>query len=262
MNSLDKAVELVLRGKADRQKDRAEVVARLESVIKECQMAMQVWQGYLAKPGAPGDQWTIISWIGAERAKQLLDINLRAKQMVEEACRLAGPEAGRFVHFDEDPVETAYRQLKQGESGGDAAKTAVERLQARMNLLRGLIERVRSAKSAAAPAKGTAKKAAAKRLPRKSPRRRPPRNRPRRKPRRRKNKRRLEIRPANPIKLPENIAGRFNVRCHPRRLPALQWHQPRSARAAQRPAELRQLPSTVVRRHAGSLERNQLPAAH
>ena len=162
MNSLDKAVELVLRWKADRQKDRAEIVARLEGVIKECQAATQVWQGYLAKPGAPGDQWTIISWIGAERAKQLLDINLRAKHMVEEACRMAGPEAGRYVNFDEGPVETAYRQLKQGESGGDAAKTAVERLQARMNYLQGLIERIRSAKPAAAPAKGAAKKAAGK----------------------------------------------------------------------------------------------------
>lgn len=169
MNSLDKAVELVLRGKADRPKDRVEIVARLEGVIKECQAAAQVWQGYLAKPGAPGDQWTIVSWIGAERAKQLLDINLRAKQMVEEACRLAGPEAGRFAHFDEDPVETAYRQLKQGESGGDAAKSAVERLQARMNHVRGLIERVRSAKSAAAPAKGAEKKAAGKKGAAKKP---------------------------------------------------------------------------------------------
>ena len=158
MNSLDKAVELVLRWKADRQKDRAEIVARLEGVIKECQAATQVWQSYLAKPGASGDQWTIISWIGAERAKQLLDINLRAKQMVEEACRMAGPEAGRYVNFDEGPVETAYRQLNQGESGVDAAKTAVERLQARTNHLRGLIERVRSAKPAAAPAKKSASK--------------------------------------------------------------------------------------------------------
>jgi len=165
MNSLDKAVELVLRWKADRRKDRAEIVARLEGVIKECQAAVQVWQGYLAKPGAPGDQWTIVSWIGAERAKQLLDINLRAKQMVEEACRLAGPEAGRFAHFDEDPVETAYRQLKQGESGGDAAKTAVERLRARMDHLRGLIERARSAKPAAASAKKAAGKKGAARKP-------------------------------------------------------------------------------------------------
>ncbi|MGE5241732.1 MAG: hypothetical protein ACM3NI_08800 [Bacteroidota bacterium] len=165
MNSLDKAVELVLRWKADRQKDRAEIVARLEGVIKECQAATQVWQSYLAKPGAPGDHWTIISWIGAERARQLLDINLRAKQMVEEACRMAGPEAGRYVNFDEGPVETAYRQLNQGETGVDAAKTAVERLHARMNQLRGLIERLRSAKPAAAPAKRAAQKPAGKKAP-------------------------------------------------------------------------------------------------
>jgi hypothetical protein len=169
MNSLDKAVELVLRGKADRRKDRAEIVARLEGVIKECQAAIQVWQDYLAKPGAPGDQWTIVSWIGAERAKQLLDINLRAKQMVEEACRLAGPEAGRFAHFDADPVETAYRQLRPGESGVDAAKTAVERLQARVNHLREMLERIRSAKPAAAPAKAAAKQPAGKKPAAKKP---------------------------------------------------------------------------------------------
>jgi len=164
MNSLDKAVELVLRWKADRQKDRAEIAARLEGVIKECQAAIEVWQEYLVKPGAAGDQWTIVSWIGAERAKQLLDINLRAKQLVETACRTAGPEAGRFVHFDEDPVETAYRQLKQGESGIDAAKIAVERLEARTKYLRGLIERIRSAKPAAAPAKGAVKKPSGKKV--------------------------------------------------------------------------------------------------
>jgi len=162
MNSLDKAIELVLRWKADRRNDRAEIEARLEGVIEECQAAIQVWQGYLAKPGAAGDQWTIVSWIGAERAKQLLDINLRAKQMVQEACRIVGPEAGRFVHFDEDHVETAYRQLKQGESGVDAAKIAVERLEARVRYLHGLIERIRSAKPAAAPDKRAARKPSGK----------------------------------------------------------------------------------------------------
>jgi hypothetical protein len=161
MNSLDKAVELVLRWTADRQKERADIVARLEEMVQECQAAINIWQAYLASPGAPGDQWTIVSWIGAERAKQLFDINLRAKRLVEEICRQAGPEVGRYAHFDEDPIETAYRQLKPGESGVDAAKAAAERLQARIGYLRGLIERIRSAKPAAA-AKGTTKKTGAK----------------------------------------------------------------------------------------------------
>lgn len=152
MDSLDRAIELVMRWKADRQKQRAEVLSRLEAVVKECQAAVQVWQGYLAKPGAPGDQWTIVSWVGPDRAKQLHEINLRAKQNVEEACRMAGPRSGRFVSLDEDVIEMAYRMLKPGETGMDAAKTAVQRLQERMDYLRGVIQQARTAKPASKPA--------------------------------------------------------------------------------------------------------------
>ncbi len=165
MDSLDRAIDLVSRWKADRGKQRAEVLTRLESVIKDCQAAMKVWEDFLGKPGAPGGQWTIMSWVGPSRAKQLHEINLRAKASVEEACRLAGPAAGRFAGLDEDMIEMAYRQLKPGESGIDAAKTAVANTQKTMDYLRGLIERVRSAKPPAAgksPAKKAKKKTATK----------------------------------------------------------------------------------------------------
>jgi hypothetical protein len=157
MNSLDRAIELVWRWKADRQKQRADVLDRLETVVKDCQAAVQVWQGYLDKPGAPGDRWTIISWIGPVRAKQLHDINLRAKQNIEELCRMAGPQAGRFIGLEEnvDVIEMAYRMLKPGETGTDAAKSAVQKMQERMDYLRGLMQRLRAAKPAG---KKTAKK--------------------------------------------------------------------------------------------------------
>lgn len=148
MDSLDRAIELMMRWKADRQKQRADVLSRLEAVVKECQTAVQVWQGYLAKPGAPGDQWTIVSWVGPDRAKQLHEINLRAKQNVEEVCRMAGPQSGRFVALDDDVIEMAYRMLKPGETGADAAKTAIQRLQERMDYIRGLMQRLRGAKPA------------------------------------------------------------------------------------------------------------------
>jgi len=159
MDSLDRAIDLVSRWKADRGKQRAEVLTHLESVIKDSQAAMKVWEDFLGKPGAPGDHWTIMSWIGPIRAKQLHEINLRAKVSVEEVCRLAGPAAGRFVALDEDVIEMAYRQLKPGESGIDAAKTAVANSQKTMDYLRGLIGRVRSAKAPAAAGKSPAKKA-------------------------------------------------------------------------------------------------------
>src|SRR3972149_9943433 len=152
MDSLDRAIELVMRWKADRQKQRADALSRLDAEVKECQTAAQVWQGYLAKPGAPGDQWTIVSWVGPDRAKQLHEINLRAKQNVEEGCRMAGPRSGRFVALDDDVIEMAYRMLKPGETGTDAAKTAAQRLQERMEYIRGLIQRLRTAKPASKPA--------------------------------------------------------------------------------------------------------------
>lgn len=165
MDSLDRAIELVTRWKADRQKQRADVLSRLDAVVKECQTAAQVWQGYLAKPGMPGDQWTIVSWVGPDRAKQLHEINLRAKQNVEELCRMAGPRSGRFVALDDDVIEMAYRMLKPGETGAEAANTAVRRLQERMDYIRGLMQRLRTDKATAkpAPAKASAQKPATKR---------------------------------------------------------------------------------------------------
>lgn len=157
MNSLDQAAALVLRWKANRQNERQKVLTNLEATVKDCQAAQQVWQGFLDKPGTPGDQRTIISWIGAVRAKQLFDINLEAKQKVEHVCQMAGPEAGRFIMFDEDVIELAYRQLKPEETGLDAAKSAIEHLQARGNYLRGLIDRIRNAKPAAVSAKSDKK---------------------------------------------------------------------------------------------------------
>ncbi|MDO8704616.1 MAG: hypothetical protein Q7J84_06650 [Sulfuricaulis sp.] len=165
MNSLDRAIELVWQWKADRQARRADVLDRLETVVKDCQAAVQVWQGYLDKPGAPGDHWTIVSWIGPVRAKQLHDINLRAKQNIEELCRMAGPQAGRFIGLEEnvDVIEMAYRMLKPNETGTDAAKSAVQTMQQRMDYLRGLMQRLRAAKPDRknAPTKTTGKKAAA-----------------------------------------------------------------------------------------------------
>ena len=167
MDSLDRAIELVMRWKADRQKQRADALSRLDAVVKECQTAVQVWQGYLAKPGAPGDQWTIVSWIGPDRAKQLHVINLRAKQNLEEVCRIAGPRSGRFVALDDDVIEMAYRMLKPGETGVDAAKSAVQKMQERMDYIRGLMQRLRTAKptSKAAPAKAVGKRMVAKKGP-------------------------------------------------------------------------------------------------
>lgn len=162
MDSLDRAIDLVSRWKDNRKKERAGVLKRLEGVIEDCQAAAKVWREYHDNPGKPGDHWTLVSWMGPERAKQLHEINLRAKASVEEVCRLAGPAAGRFVVLDDDVTEMAYRQLKPGETGIDAAETALENLKARSDYLRGLIERAQRGKSPASSKKASVKKSGKK----------------------------------------------------------------------------------------------------
>jgi hypothetical protein len=148
MNSLDQAVDRIMRGPGNRQQDRAGVQARLEAVIGECEAAVKVWQGYLNAPGDPGDHWTIVSWVGADRARRLHEISLRAREQVEQIGEAAGPAVGRFIAYDEGVIETAYRQLKPGETGIEAAKTAIGLMNYRIAHLRGLIELIRRAPSA------------------------------------------------------------------------------------------------------------------
>jgi len=167
MNSLEKAVELVLRWPAKRQVQRAEIASHLEAVIKDCRAALDIWQGYLNSPGAPGDRWALVSWVGPERAKRLHEINLSAKGRLKALADTAGPEAGRFILFEEDAIEMAYGLLNEGETGPDAAKTALARMTERIAHLTELAQRLRSAKPPAAKAatpkaakKKTAKQAA------------------------------------------------------------------------------------------------------
>ncbi|OGI44944.1 MAG: hypothetical protein A2150_00835 [Candidatus Muproteobacteria bacterium RBG_16_64_11] len=158
MNSLEKAVELVVRWPARQQAQRMEVANRLDAVIKDCRAARDIWQGYLDSPGAPGDRWALVSWIGPERAKRLHEINLGAKGRLKTVADAAGPEAGRFILFEEDVIEMAYRQLPDGETGPDAAKASIAVMNERIKLLGDWVQRLRSAKPLATKAASEAAK--------------------------------------------------------------------------------------------------------
>lgn len=186
MNSLDKAVERVLAWTADRQKDRAEVLDLLEQLIQDCQQAVQVWREYLNAPGAPGDAFTLVSWMGSQPVKALHDISLEARERILRLCRLADPEVARFVIYDDDLIELAFRAVKPNETGPDAARAAVEVMGERIKHLQGLAGRIRATpprpamKRAAPPAGKPAAKAAKKPGP-KSVKKKPARPAPKKK---------------------------------------------------------------------------------
>jgi hypothetical protein len=158
MQILDLMVEAVRKQGAN----GAPLAAKLEAIAACGDQAARLWQGYLDNPGVPGDKYTIISWIGAERAKQLHALSLDAQALVKDVCAAAGKQA-RFLVLDESPIALAYRGLKEGETGPQAAQALLAEQQATNKHLRALADKVRAIKPATAkPAAKATKKPAAK----------------------------------------------------------------------------------------------------
>jgi len=160
MKSLDLAVERVLGWSAARKAERAEVLALMGELLKDCERAVRIWQEYLDSPGAPGDVFSLVTWMGAARVKALHEVHLDARQRVYRICELADPKLARLVLLEEDLIEMAFRGLKPGETGPDAARSGVEIMNGRAAHLRALADRIRSTPPRAGAAKGAPRPAA------------------------------------------------------------------------------------------------------
>lgn len=165
MNIIEQAVRAARGGSAQHQKARAAIATQLEKLAQDCSAASKVWKDFLAKPASSGDQWSMVAWVGPERAKQLHEINLAARERLRIIGNQAGGEAARLMDYEDDPIEMAYRQLKPGESGIDAANAAVTRLAERARLFERLRDDLGKA-PAKAPAAANKQGAKAKKAPR------------------------------------------------------------------------------------------------
>ena len=150
MRSIEDVVVTIERWDQERSKDRELVLSQLNAISKNCEEAIEVWQRYLDNPGTGGNQWTAVSWVGPERAKRLHELNLRAGELIHQLCTIAGSEAVRFLAYEDSMIEMAYRQLEQGETGPDMARSAVERMNAHRAYLNSVAERVKSIRLAEA----------------------------------------------------------------------------------------------------------------
>lgn len=166
MQILDQAVAVMRAGKGTM--DGAKAAALLEAIAATGEEAARIWQGYVQQPGAPGDKYTLISWMGAERANRLQDLSHKAEALVKELCAGAGAQA-RFLVMDESPIQMAYIGLKEGETGPQAAAVRLNAQQATNKHLRELAGQVRSAKAGKGGAAMKAAKPAAKKAPAKKP---------------------------------------------------------------------------------------------
>ncbi len=144
MKSLEQAVALIGQWGPERAKDRQQILSRIDGLSSSCSEAINIWQRYLDAPGAAGDEWTILSWVGPERAKRLHEINLEASELLRQAGAIAGPEAVRFHAYENDLVEMAYRRLTTGETGPDVARSAIERMHTRRAYLNQVAARIKA----------------------------------------------------------------------------------------------------------------------
>ena len=138
MRTLEQAVQLVRDGLIKSKNVPALIATQLEQLAGDCEAAAKVWQDYLAHPGAAGDQWSIVSWVGPVRAKQLHEIHLAALARVRAISDAAAGQLSRYADFDQELIELAYRQLKTGESGVDAANAAIAKLRERVTRIQAL----------------------------------------------------------------------------------------------------------------------------
>jgi len=158
MQILDQAVEAIRKQGAN----GAPLAAKLETIAAYGDQTARLWQGYLDSPGAPGDKYTVMSWVGAERAKQVHELSLQAHALVKDVCAAAGKQA-RFLVLDESPIILAYRGLKEGQTGPQAVQAMLAEQQAMNKHLRALADKLRTIKPVTAkPAAKAANKPAAK----------------------------------------------------------------------------------------------------
>ena len=171
MHYLNRAITQIEQGKAHGEINRKQAIACLEAVIASCAEASKVWQGYLGSASTPGDKWSVLSWVGAERAKLLHEIGLEARaQMMQASLGSGGNSAG----LEDAIIELAYGQVKDGDTGQDVAKLAIQRMQERVQAIRKLIARIEAAphtpiKSMKTAMPAAKKKPVAQKAPKKKP---------------------------------------------------------------------------------------------
>lgn len=129
MSLLDQAAQAAGAWGADRHADRQRCASLLKGIHSDMEEAIDLWKKALVEPPAECSRFTLVVWVGAERAKQLHRLYLRGKETAEELTKLTGiPFKDTLGMAEELQIVTAYGELKTGESGADRANQAIETL--------------------------------------------------------------------------------------------------------------------------------------
>lgn len=147
MGTLDTAIRAAERWDADRQGARAELVRYIQAMLAGYEEAKTIWQGYLeTNPQAPvtGSRWTILNWIGSDRAHRLWTLNRQINEHFAWIARLTGAALPWSFPTDEVMIDAADKQIVQSgsERGAQAARVAIQGIEERIGHARTLLQEI------------------------------------------------------------------------------------------------------------------------
>lgn len=133
MGMLDTAVRAAEHWPAEKKSSRTQLIRYLDEILVCYEEAKHIWQEYIdSRPQEPvsGSRWTILNWIGAERAHRLWMINRRINDRFAWISNLTGAALPWSFPTDEVMIDAADKQLIQqgNETGVHAAKVALEHI--------------------------------------------------------------------------------------------------------------------------------------
>lgn len=149
MGTLDIAARVAEHWTRDRRPARDELANYFNGILEGYEEAIRIWQDYIdADPQTPitGSRWTIINWIGSERAHKLWTVNRRINDYFGRIASLTGAELPWSFPTDEVMIDIADKQLVhvEDETGVNAARGAIERIRERIAHTQALLEEIRA----------------------------------------------------------------------------------------------------------------------
>lgn len=118
---------------------RTEAIGRLDALITNLESAMEVWRA--VDTNRPRDSLgSLISMIDTAAVRRLDELSRAADQELKALCHLAGPAAAQRASLAPHLVETAYWQLKEGETLADRVAANLAKMGERVARLKAMRE--------------------------------------------------------------------------------------------------------------------------
>ncbi len=143
MSTLDTAVRTARQW--NEAQGRKELKAMLAAILHAYEEVVQIWQQYLdTHPSTPisGSRWSIVNWIGRDRADQLWALNRKINKLYERVAELTGAPLDWAFPRDEVMLDLADRQLihYRETTGTRAAQVAITHIELRLEHIRELLQ--------------------------------------------------------------------------------------------------------------------------